>query len=336
MSGLCRRAVGIIFLFASFLCFSEVQAGFHDVEILNCKGCHGLKKSDPSSVCLHCHAEKFRVLSETGDAYTPGGDFFWLNNQYGSGQSFGEGNSHGHNILAGEFNLQIDALRPSAPNDGKVKYLANWMSCTSCHDPHQTTASPGQGYRLLGGSGYNGGKKTVEFKFKFPPPVAKPSARDSEDWRPENDANHADYRTGMSEWCSNCHSGYTTNPALSHAAGAKALFKDIAQDYNRHDTRQNAFDFIIPFERGIVDDDATSNTASAGPNSNSNVMCLSCHRSHASAFSNIGRWDFKVEYLANSPILALAEGVHAFYGQSITTRYGRKQKTLCNKCHSKG
>lgn len=329
------REASVLFLFVSFFCFSEAQ-GFHDLEILDCKGCHGLKKSAPSSVCLHCHAEKFRVLSKTGNAYTPGGDFFWLNNQYSVGQSLGDGNSHGHNVLADEFDLQTDALLPSAPSDGKVKYLAAWMSCTSCHDPHQSTAFPGKGYRLLGGTDYNGGKKTVKFKFKFPSPVARPSERDYEDWRPESDANHADYRTGMSEWCSNCHSGYTSNPSLSHAAGAKALFGDIAQNYNSYDVRRNAFDFLIPFERGAMDDEATSKDITAGPNSSSNVICLSCHRSHASAFSNIGRWDFKVEFLANSPILAITEGAHAFYGQSITARYGRKQKTLCNKCHSKG
>lgn len=61
--------------------------------------------------------------------------------------------------------------------------------------------------------------------------------------------------------------------------------------------------------------------------------CLSCHRAPASAFSTIGRWDFQVTFLRDSPVLSSPEGLHAYYGEQIEERYNGWQRSLCNKCH---
>jgi hypothetical protein len=69
-------------------------------------------------------------------------------------------------------------------------------------------------------------------------------------------------------------------------------------------------------------------------------MCLTCHRSHASAFDNMGRWDFEVEFIAEShalesPDVPATAMVYYKNGAKIdvTTAYGAWQRSLCNKCH---
>jgi len=170
-----------------------------------------------------------------------------------------------------------------------------------------------------------------------PAPVAKPSLPTFGDWVPESDANHPGYISGMSEWCTNCHSGYLSDKNLSHPAGPTARLKDIDNIYRQSVKRTNSgggseavYDFLVPFERG----EGNNSGDTDGPSPSANVMCLTCHRAHASPFKAIGRWDLKIKTgLAKSPVLASPEGIHAYYGHSITNRYGDRKKTLCVLCH---
>jgi len=319
----------------------QSQAGFHEGEELDCNGCHGFTTPDPSSRCLHCHAQQYRVLSQTGDAYTPAGDFFWLTKHYISGDYFSSGNTHGHNIVAGSHGLGPDPALFAAPGDGAVDYEAEWLACTSCHDPHMSRSDSGATYRLLGTKGYNGGGKAEDISFEYQAPVAEPSSAMADDWLAENDQNHPDYIAGMSEWCTNCHSGYITRKGMSHPSGRQAVLREIAKTYNCYTTGGNnatgeeaSFDFLVPIERGDMDAESSQIFKNMATTTSS-VMCLSCHRAHASAFQAIGRWDLKVDLLANSPVLNTPEGIHAYYGQSIVERYGKREKGLCFKCHNK-
>ena len=77
-----------------------------------------------------------------------------------------------------------------------------------------------------------------------------------------------------------------------------------------------------------------------GPDGTNNVMCLTCHRAHASAFNNITRWDTETtEFLAHSlpgaTQLAAMGAIpdSAYYGRDIGTEFGEYQRSLCNKCH---
>jgi hypothetical protein len=314
------------------------HASIHDGELPDCNGCHSIEAPDPSSLCLECHAQEFRVLSKGGNAYTPGGDFFWLSKNYLSGDYLSFGDTHGHNVIASAFHLTRDGMRFEAPGVGGPLYRAEWLACTSCHDPHQPKTGPEPAYRLLGGQGYDGGRQARGFIFLNPAPVAKPSASTFGDWMPESDVNHPNYISGMSEWCTNCHSGYLTDTSLSHPAGPMARLKDLSNYYrqsvkkaNNDDGPAADYDFLVPFERG----EGGLGGMSEGPNMSANVMCLTCHRAHASPFKSIGRWDLKIRTgLANSPVLKSPEGPHAYYGHSITNRYGKRKKTLCVMCHA--
>jgi len=94
--------VAIIVLLSTSL-LPGVACAFHEGGEGYCEGCHTilgppgnqdwstdessaavpptliLKGSDPSSTCLHCHAERsadHSVLSNDGSLFTPGGDFY--------------------------------------------------------------------------------------------------------------------------------------------------------------------------------------------------------------------------------------------------------------------
>jgi hypothetical protein len=103
---------------------------------------------------------------------------------------------------------------------------------------------------------------------------------------------------------------------------------------------------FVRFERGIVraninDLHPNGTGASAGPNGNSNVMCLTCHRAHASAFKNAGAWDFEAEFIVDSHPASTDGGVtgddvlNSYYGRDIETDFGEGQRSFCNKCHVK-
>ena len=72
-------------------------------------------------------------------------------------------------------------------------------------------------------------------------------------------------------------------------------------------------------------------------------MCLTCHRAHASAHNNAGRWDFEVdEFIAESAALVspdVPSTAVPYYGDGaeidVVTTYGEYQRSLCNKCHVK-
>ena len=124
------------------------------------------------------------------------------------------------------------------------------------------------------------------------------------------------------------------------------LESDIIANYNSYlrtgdfsGTAANAYLQFIPFERGTSNADLLDPNSRQGPNANSNVMCLTCHRAHASAFDNSGRWDFKASLLSQSHPANGDAGVtptdvqYSYYGRDISSEFGSGQGQFCEKCH---
>jgi hypothetical protein len=59
------------------------------------------------------------------------------------------------------------------------------------------------------------------------------------------------------------------------------------------------------------------------------VMCLSCHRAHATSAPGAGRWDFNVSLLAE-------DGVESGSYPIPDPYMSASQGTLCTKCHEGG
>ncbi len=323
--------------------------------------------TDPSSTCLNCHkgAGSYHIFSDDGSNWTPGGDFYWMTKEFvyeTHGTHTSKADNHGHNVIAADFGLAQDKTLTTAPGGTFPSAL---LACSSCHDPHgkkvgKTLPIGGSGsygddpepgtengnYRILADIGYQPAAGTV---FTVKPPVAvtphyrRPSGQ-------ESDSNHTDYGSGMSEWCVTCHTGFYAGGKGEHrhpAANTATLGQgNISDNYNIYvatgdltGTRATSYLALVPFERGVSDQSQLDQFSTEGPDGNSNVMCLSCHRAHASAFPNAGRWDFETEFLVDSHPQDTDDGavpgdqLNSYYGRVIEVAFNAQQRSLCNKCH---
>jgi hypothetical protein len=327
--------------------------------------------ADPGSTCLSCHegSGSYHVLSEDGSNQTPGGDFYWLTKTFtypvrGTPKTR-HGYNFGHTIIAQDFGfVNPDPDLAQAPGGTFPSAL---LTCSSCHDPHgvkSTRTGPiaGSGsygdapppgadlgnYRLLGDVGYRPASGIVTFT--NPAPIATTTRLAP---NPESDDNHTDYGWGMSEWCSNCHTAFLApggagqhkHPAGNTSGlGAAGIFNNYNSYVSTGDLTGNSatsYLSLVPFERQVRDPTLLSSTSTQGPDGGSNVMCLSCHRAHISAFPNSGRWDFETELLVESHPMDTDDGAIAgdqlasYYGRDIAVAFNPEQRSLCNKCHLK-
>jgi hypothetical protein len=240
-------------------------------------------------------------------------------------------------------------------------------------------------YRLLAPSNYSQMSVTGVTAFSANPPVAvAPSTYNQSEGT--NEVRVA-YGKGMSEWCANCHVSIhndTTNAAntkLIHPAGNGALLTAAANDlagnatgttianiYNAYvksgdltGAQTTSYTSLVPFERGTgvlatlagFASNANSTGSAAGPTGGTeNVMCLSCHRAHATGFASLSRWTNASEFLtiggAYPGTDATGEGAYGQYSLGYTqaqyqaamydrpaTAFAFAQRSLCNKCHAK-
>jgi len=226
-------------------------------------------------------------------------------------------------------------------------------------------------YRLLGGVGYRSASLPGGFAFTNPPPDAV--APDIYNRSEATTQTRVAYGRGMSEWCANCHPGMLQAGVTEGMRGFRhpvgnefKLPPSFQTNYvsyvktgvigNTDVTR--AFLSLVPFEEGTGNyatlrsharsDDSFLN----GPDSQSNINCLSCHRAHASGFDGILRYrtgnafitigDGAGNALWPDPGIAPAEAQGRTAAETQQSYYGRQastfapfQSTLCNKCHVK-
>jgi hypothetical protein len=218
-------------------------------------------------------------------------------------------------------------------------------------------------YRLLGGKNYQPKSLTGSFQFANDPPVAV--APETYNRSEQTTDTRVAYGKGMSLWCANCHSGlhndsYPTN--LRHPSGSVLKAEQIA-NYNAYvksgdlsGTVGTAYNSLIPFEEGtstiatLAPHAVTDGSQKGGADSSSVVMCLSCHRAHASAWDSAGRWNFRMEFLTeggaypgnNDTSSTPSQGRtllehQAGYNDRLATHpnFATYQRSLCNKCHAK-
>lgn len=326
--------------------------------------------SDESSTCLNCHEGSggYHIADATGlSNMGGGGDFGWLKNgwtvvMHGTPHDFA-GDNAGHNIVAFDQTYTADPDNTTAPG-GTVfgGYSAGNLHCTSCHDPHgqkqggtannqdpiSVSGSYGDpvpantmagNYRLLGDSFYvPTGESTT---FANDAPIAL-----TQNCRPGSYGCDTAYGSGMSEWCRNCHDDYNGGGANNRHPAPQSL-NGLGSNYNSYVKTGDftggvgtAYDELVPIETGTADQSTLDPDSTTGYQPGGQVMCLTCHRAHASAHNNSARWDFEVELLEESNAL-LNTGLPAtaaiYYDSTgtidIVARYGAYQRSLCNKCH---
>jgi len=339
-----RKAV--LVLVAGVVAVAARGEAFHEKGVANCNGCHvthpggggegtlvgpsadaGLLIAEsPSDVCLVCHAENLgSVLGSDPLAPPPergAGNFVFLlednlNDAPAGATHPVPGDAAGHNLVAPGHGLRADPRHVVAPGG---TFPASRLGCTSCHDPHGNAS-----FRMLYGAGpVMGG----EYTFTRPAPEAEGLDLRSP---PERDGRHSAYRRGISDWCGNCHGASHEGASASsfeHSTD-RALGGRVSQRYNRYDGDDHPTDGVetrayladVPFE-----DTGGAPTSTRGPDPGSRVMCLTCHRAHASSAPSAGRWDFGVALLVDD---GRVSGSHP-----IPNPYrSPSQGPLCSKCH---
>jgi hypothetical protein len=324
---------------------------------------------------------------------TPGGDFGWLLKTYTwsprSGTSNTEpGEEHGHNVVAVDLpGYGADSVNTTAPGGDMDATL---LSCNSCHDNHgklrrlstgaiATTGAPiiGSGsytnsvaplagqavgvYRLLRGPGSTAGSGGKTFTALFNASVAS-----SYNTAETTTATAIAYGAGVTDWCATCHPDMhsATSSKLTHPVN-QGFSAGVAANYNAYLgsglAGASGFDSVVPFQTDNTTDFATlkaaaiSNVVGVGGQAatSSRVMCLSCHRAHASGFAHMTRWQNEGEFIAadgvwpgtDSPSTIATAAKYAqgrttaetlaSYNGKPETKYATYQRSLCNKCHAK-
>ncbi|WP_136513815.1 cytochrome C [Geomonas edaphica] len=228
-------------------------------------------------------------------------------------------------------------------------------------------------YRLLGGPGYLpdsvAGVAGIQPFAALPPYAVAPATYNRSEASTDT---RVAYGTGMSEWCANCHTNihnstanYDGGTSLIHPASSDStLGANILANYNAYVSSGNfggtvagAYTSMVPFEEGtnnranLALHSVNDGSQKGGADSNSNVMCLSCHRAHASGWDSMTRWTNKTEFLTvagaypgtdstNTSAQSYGLGrtmneVQATFYQRPATVYATYQRSLCNKCHAK-
>ena len=333
-------------LAAGILLAGAHAAAFHEKGVANCNGCHvthggevaggvlvgpsadrGLLIAESASdVCLVCHARRLGSVLGVDPLVPPPetgpGNFVFLtednlNDAPGGALKPILGDAAGHNVVAPGHGLRADPRHSMAPGG---TFPSAKLGCTSCHDPHGNAS-----FRMLHGTGaVMDGSAT----FTRPAPEAVGPVVGS---GPESATRHTAYRAGMSDWCGNCHGRH-------HEAGSSSAFKhpvdralgaEIGRRYDEyagdaHPTagvQARAYLPEVPFE-----DRASTTSSTSGPGPASRLMCLTCHRAHASSSPAAGRWDFRVALLADDGRASGSYPMPNPYGNST-------QGPLCSKCH---
>ena len=168
-------------------------------------------------------------------------------------------------------------------------------------------------FRLLAGKGYQPKNHSGGNPFTADPPAAvAPSPYN----RAETFADtRVAYGSGMSEWCANCHAEIHNdnypNKNIHPSGNAARLSQEVINNYNAYlasgnlnNSPSSAYNSLVPYEMGTNDYSAlkaaadSSGSSRGGPQGgNANVMCLSCHREHASGWDSMTRWNMNAEYM---------------------------------------
>jgi len=352
-SGLDRAAVvpGLAALALVALVGSAPRsASVHAGGVGSCSTCHIMHQEEiggpalgnpllivnnASDLCLSCHATNYgSVLGE--DPLVPpfemgAGNFVFLLEDNINDAPDGllnpiAGDAAGHNINAPGAGLSTDPRYPTSPGGS---FPSSQLSCTSCHDPHGNT-----NYRFLYGAG-SGPAPGSGPGWTFANPAPDVVGLNVVVGAPESNSNHVAYRSGMSAWCANCHQDYRSAhgpaSAFTHPAD-RGLENSIVDRYNVYNGTADptggspltAYLAAVPFE------DAGSTVGGTnGPSTTSRIMCLTCHRAHASSAPAAGRWDFNVGTLGEDGAISGSYPIPNPYTDPVQTQ-------LCYKCHDKG
>jgi hypothetical protein len=173
----------------------------------------------------------------------------------------------------------------------------------------------------------------------------------------ESDTNKNVYRGGFSSFCAVCHGDFhggnveirnadngktragsawlrhPTNVTINQSTGSKYgidTYKAVVTNAQGNNPNPSGYDWKYPMVKGDAVFTVKTNVASANDPSTlaatDRIMCLTCHKAHASKYENMTRWDTN----AHSFIAAGQQDFTGAVSPGDNPAYG------CGKCHQKG
>jgi cytochrome c5 len=163
-------------------------------------------------------------------------------------------------------------------------------------------------------------------------------------------------------WCANCHPNMHSSGNYVHPVD-QSLGTGIANIYNAYvksgdltGSAASSFTSLVPFAENTGDIATLAGHAKnddsqlGGPGTSDKVVCLSCHRAHATGWPEALRWNMEGEFMIYNSLYpgtdttptvpqfargrVAAETQAAYYDRPVT-KFASYQRTLCNKCHAK-
>jgi hypothetical protein len=345
---------------------STTSYAFHSGGVAECGGCHSMHSpapggtfllvgTDQSSACLTCHQHagdtapsSYHISTAEADMpagtaplqRTPGGDFGWLKKDYTftvrGTTSTEDGDTHGHNIIAADFNYTLDGANATAPGG---TFPSAQLACNSCHDPHgkfrratgdvvsntgapivasgsytgatnEPTATEAVGvYRLLAGLGYQRDGIT----FTGVPAAKVPSTYNRTEASTQTRVAYGVATTNghvaWGTWCGTCHGDMHSSGNYVHPTD-EGIGSTVATTYGHYvktgdltGGTATSFTSLVPFMSNTGNYAALAllakndDTILSGPGPTDQVSCLSCHRAHASGWEYALRWNMEGELM---------------------------------------
>jgi len=159
----------------------------------------------------------------------------------------------------------------------------------------------------------------------------------------------------IGSWCATCHPNMHSSGNYVHPID-QSLGTGITDNYNAYvksgdltGTSATSYLSLVPFAtnngdiatlKALAKNDASA-AGKVGPGSSDKVMCLSCHRAHASGFPEMLRWNMENEFITKAGVYQTTERgrttaeAEAGYYDRPATKFATYQRVLCNKCHAK-
>jgi len=183
------------------------------------------------------------------------------------------------------------------------------------------------------------------------------------------DATGSSNGASWGQWCATCHanmhstkSGNLVHPIDEPLSGYSVNYAKYVSSGIMTGSSATSYLSLVPFATNDwkfstlkpLADPASTITGS-GPDAADKVMCLSCHRAHASGFPEMLRWNTESEFITavdntgtviwpgtdavggaskGSNGRTSLETAAAYYDRPVTV-FGAYQRQLCNKCHAK-
>jgi hypothetical protein len=223
-------------------------------------------------------------------------------------------------------------------------------------------------YRLLAGAGYTKASVTFTGNPSAKVPIGFNRAEAATQTRVAYGNALSPGHIGWGTWCAICHPNMHSGGNYVHPTD-QGVGSTVATIYGQYvksgdmtGSASSSFLSLVPFIEAAGDYTVLAghakndNTQLGGPASTDRVSCLSCHRTHASGFPHMLRFDLTSTFMvingnypgvdhpdfgswgSEGPARArgrtMAEWQAAYYDRPASV-WATFQRALCNKCHAK-